>query len=472
MASKKSKKIIKKLIIIYFIYLYVGMVLLFLKDYEPLPLNDTKIYENFDNEKNRNDRAAIIEDRKFALTSRFRLLDEAKESVKILNYGTYKGEVENLFFGKVLQTADRGVKVQIVFDGFVNNLKGPFNKNKSALSNHPNIEIKFYEKPNLLKPWTIHNRLHDKIWIVDNRFALSGGRNIDDRFYLDEEDLNRAVVHDRDVLIFNSNNSKDSSINDFKNYFDEIWNHSFTKYPRLTINENSGEKQKDKLLNYIKYLETEKDVSWKKPIDWMELSYPTENILFVTNPIKRFKKPPIILDTLVSFFEVSEDLIIAQTPYAVLNEELQEYFKGENIKGEFHLLTNSLYSSPNFAAMSGVKKYEDELNNLFDQIYEYQGKGSIHGKSYLIDNKISIIGSFNLDPRSAFLSTENLVIIESEEFNKALYENMLKLVEKSNSKLENKSLSSTEDFKKEPSMKKKAIFSFLRLFYYPYDELL
>ena len=33
--------------------------------------------------------------------------------------------------------------------------------------------------------------------------------------------------------------------------------------------------------------------------------------------------------------------------------------------------------------------------------------------SYIFDQRTSIIGSFNLDPRSAFLSTESVVVIDS-----------------------------------------------------------
>ena len=39
----------------------------------------------------------------------------------------------------------------------------------------------------------------------------------------------------------------------------------------------------------------------------------------------------------------------------------------------------------------------------------------LHAKSMVIDNKTTVIGTFNLDPRSANLNTECLVVVDSEK---------------------------------------------------------
>lgn len=465
---------IKKLISIYILYAVILGALIFLKDYKASSFTEQiNVEKYYADDIGTNDRAAIIEDRNFALTTRFRLLDEAEESVKILNYGTYEGEVCDLFIGKIIQTANRGVKVQIVFDGFVNNLRGPLNQKKWALVNNPNVEIRFYEKLNILKPWTIHNRLHDKIWIVDNQFALSGGRNIDDRFYLDKDKIKRSVVNDRDVLVWNrTNSSENTSIEDFNRYFDEIWTSKYTKICNSKFEDKLGKDKRKELLSKVETLESNNEVSWKKPINWMEISYPTDKISLVTNPVTRFKKTPIVLGTIAKFFENAEDMIIIQTPYAIYNKELQQFIKSEEVKGDVHLLTNSIYSSPNPLALSGTEKYRNDLISLSKQIYRYQGDGSIHAKSYIFDDHISFIGSFNLDPRSAFLSTENMVIIDGEEFNKALYNNILNTMEKSSLDLDEESLTEENEKPKEISKKKDTLFSIIKFLFYPFDELM
>lgn len=54
------------------------------------------------------------------------------------------------------------------------------------------------------------------------------------------------------------------------------------------------------------------------------------------------------------------------------------------------------------------------------KIYEYEGGISYHGKSITVDDNLSIIGSFNMDMRSAYLSTELMLVIDSEDINKQL----------------------------------------------------
>ena len=53
-------------------------------------------------------------------------------------------------------------------------------------------------------------------------------------------------------------------------------------------------------------------------------------------------------------------------------------------------------------------------------LYEYQGDGSLHSKAYIIDERISVVGSYNLDPRSTYLSTESVLVIDSKEFAEVL----------------------------------------------------
>ena len=49
---------------------------------------------------------------------------------------------------------------------------------------------------------------------------------------------------------------------------------------------------------------------------------------------------------------------------------------------------------------------------------------SYHGKSVLIDDNISVIGSFNIDMRSAYLDTELMLVIDSKDINRELNQSM------------------------------------------------
>ncbi len=470
--AKKSYKLIKKLLALYIVDFFFFSVLINLFTYKPSNKLKSKILEGYYSDEPSTDRAAIIEDRKLALTVRSRLLEEAEDSVKILCYGSYEGEISELFYAKILQVADKGVNVQIVFDGLVNNLKGPLNKNKLALINHSNVEIKMYDRIHPLKPWAFNNLLHDKIWIVDDKFALSGGRNLDDRFYLEEERLEVPLVYDRDVLIYNPKNSKEgSSIEEFHRYFQEVWQNSSSKGFRRKF-DYRGTRQKARLLSHLNEVENSDNAYWQEPIDWLEISHPTNKVSLVTNPLRKFKQNPHVLEVLSLFFNEADERIIAQSPYVILNKEMREYIDKDSIDAGVQVLTNSLYASPNFSGMAGMGKYEDELMDWAEQIYLYQGKGSVHGKAYVIDDRISLIGSFNLDPRSAFLSTENLVVIDSKAINQVLYENILELMKDSTSKIEDANTLVAVQEAKEASTLKKMVYRFVKIYMYPYDKML
>lgn len=71
---------------------------------------------------------------------------------------------------------------------------------------------------------------------------------------------------------------------------------------------------------------------------------------------------------------------------------------------------------------SGADIYEFMLSaeNLRGQEHDRERKQSsfsvLHSKTIVFDDDISWIGSFNLDPRSAYYNTENVAIFESRDF--------------------------------------------------------
>ena len=108
-----------------------------------------------------------------------------------------------------------------------------------------------------------------------------------------------------------------------------------------------------------------------------------------------------------------------QSPYIIPTRAMRRVMSFE-YDATTYALTNSMYASPNLFAMAGYQKHRGWVKGHIDHLYEYQGPGSIHAKTYVIDGRISAIGSFNLEARSSFLSTESMVVIDSEAFTHAL----------------------------------------------------
>lgn len=55
---------------------------------------------------------------------------------------------------------------------------------------------------------------------------------------------------------------------------------------------------------------------------------------------------------------------------------------------------------------------------------------AVHTKTVLIDDNISIIGSYNLDMRSTYLDTELMLVVDSEQLNSSIRDKIEQYKEK------------------------------------------
>lgn len=295
-----------------------------------------------------------------------------------------------------------------------------------ALMAHPNINLAFYEEFDWLRPWTWQNRMHDKYMISDKEYVLTGGVNLEDAFFVKDDE---EAVYDRNVVIKNDVPERfdESVLKEYTDYFESMWYHPYTSIrPSYILNKykvlaSTSYKQ---LTEAIEKAEEENRYGAGESIAWDEHFYTTKKVSLVTNAIQRWKKDPYILATLGRFFDEAEESVVFQSPYVVPSKEMREYISLEGTDADIFILTNSMAVSTNFPAISGQRKYLQELSDKTTQLYHFQGKGYIHAKAYLFDRRLSLIGSFNFDPRSSFLSQENLVIIDSYDLAAALGESI------------------------------------------------
>ncbi len=466
MSRRRPKfKVLLTLTISFLAYILITGFFLFLVQ-RPLPPKSNP--ERFYSDTQGPDRALIIEERPFAAEVRLNLIQRANSSIRLAYYAVHDGLSGDIFYATLLEAADRGVKVELLFDGIFHNLKGRERSTYWALVDHPNIRVKFFEPLNILKPWTFNNRLHDKFIIVDETYLLLGGRNIGDKYFL--ESYTGQFVEDRDVLILNTakNNLEKSVLGEFVTYFDYLWSHEYSverdsALPKHRLSRALA-RQKE-LTETLSESKGEHPTPFNNHYDWEALTLPTNKVTLLSNPVVRLNKPATILAEIVALAERAEESLLFQSPYIILDRHMRSYL-GEKWSADLYLLTNSTYSSPNFFAISGYLKHRNKLARQATTLYEYYGEGTIHAKSYIFDQRLSIIGSFNLDPRSAFLSTESVVVIDSPLVAEALSDNMVKLIE------ESAPYPSNESSPKKTPFNKRLLIGIVRLLLYPFDPLL
>lgn len=425
MDRERVREFFRKSFKLYIIYVFIFAVLIFAvhKPKENLDF----FTNNYDNlEEVNKDRVALVESGEDAALVRLNLIENAQESLDISYYTFTDGKSTEIILGSILEAADRGIEVRILLDGIFHNFKRDLKDTIYGFELHPNIELKFYQPLKLLSPLSWNNRLHDKIIIVDEKLVLIGGRNIGDRYFR-EDMMKDDFVKDRDVLIYKDEFLDDSSsvITDMENYYAKIWNHEYSKPSIKKI--KPKEEDKGKVFNdnlRFKYMEFKEEyIEHLKYTDWYKNTIPTENIKFVYNPIGRTNQDPWCLRELLTLASQAKESIFIQSPYVIPSRNMKAKFSQYHIDyKKVTMLTNSLSASPNPLAVAGYSNSKEEIIDSGVEIYEYQGPKSIHSKTYIIDEYISVIGSFNFDARSSYINTESMVIISSEKFAENLKE--------------------------------------------------
>ncbi len=166
------------------------------------------------------ERVLCIDDNREALIWRLRLIDRAENEIIL---STFDFRVDNSgkdMIAALNEAAERGVNIKILVDGISGDMYLRCNRLIGALAANTNVTNQAYNPINLMTPWKINYRLHDKYLIVDGKQYLLGGRNTNDLFlgeYKDKEDRNI----DREVLV--CSDGTNSSTEALTAYFAKIW---------------------------------------------------------------------------------------------------------------------------------------------------------------------------------------------------------------------------------------------------------
>lgn len=251
------------------------------------------------------ERVLSIDNNMDALLWRLRLIEAAKERVALSTFDFRDDESGQDMMSALLHAADRGVEVQILVDGINGALWLTRSKNFRQLAAHECVEVKFYNPVNLLKPWKINYRMHDKYLIADDFAYILGGRNTNDLFLGNYKD---SYNEDRDILVYETVPGKGSSYIELQEYFEKIWSlpccKQFEKRGGGEYLEEHYWKVREKYPEA--FLETE----------WETVTIGANGIELCTNPIEPENKRPQLWERLALEMGQADDILI-QTPYII-----------------------------------------------------------------------------------------------------------------------------------------------------------
>ena len=416
------KKIPWGWVIVVLILIYVGALTLPYVAHKKVSSTFVKDFEkrSFTNDQAGTERVFYLNDNVEALLYRLRMAEEAKKEIILSTFDFNSDHAGHDIMSVLYQAANRGVKVRIIVDGISGFLDLKGDPWFQALVSHDNVNILTYNPVNLLKPWTMQARLHDKYFIVDDKMYLLGGRNTANLFLGDYSSKKNI---DRELFVYETQASSGSSIYQLKDYFEHVWTSQDSK-------NYTCRKMTDTVKNCITQLEKQYlDLQTQYPQayetwNWESLTKETQKVSLLSNPVNAGNKEPWMWYALNQLMKQGEKVTI-YTPYIICGKEMYQDLHQLMQNGTcVDIITNAVSSGAN---PWGCTDYLNQKENIWKtgaNVYEFMGKHSCHTKALLIDNHMTILGSYNMDMRSTYQDTELMLVVDSPELNAEIAKEM------------------------------------------------
>jgi putative cardiolipin synthase len=389
--------------------------------------------------------------------ARVQMIAAAEKTIDLQYYIFHGDETGRLLTEALLRAADRGVRVRVLVDDGATTAG---DEQLLALDGHPSIEIRIFNPfayrghANLLRAAEfafnsrrLDYRMHNKLLVADNSVALIGGRNIGNEYFqMDPE----TQVADDDVFAAGPIAAQLSET------FEEFWNSEFA-IPAEALGRKKEEaqdladhRQKERGgpakqlqtlptqgIDYVARIATGEPyagmISGRLPLVWAHAQVVCDSP-DKKNVASGARAGRLMLRPVAAAANAVQNELLMVTPYFVpADEELQILEDLRSRGARVRILTNSLESSEEPAAVSGYRRYRVPLLEAGVDLYEVRsllgntrgsgqtvaisrfGNYSLHAKLFVFDRRQLFVGSMNFDQRSKRLNTEVGLIIDSPE---------------------------------------------------------
>jgi putative cardiolipin synthase len=382
-----------------------------------------------------------------ALAARLWLAQKAEKTLDVQYYIFHGDKTGALVAQALMEAAERGVRVRILLDDIYTHRH---EADIMALYSHPNIEVRLFNpfhfrggNPLLqlgqyLRDERVNRRMHNKLFAADNQFAITGGRNVGDEYFVAHDDFSFV---DLDVL------ASGPVVGELSRSFDAYWaseaviparalpGYKLARH-RLPALKVALQNKKDELeqTDYGRELQS---VRFEQRLLSGELPAYLATARVVADPPEKVEgntpASQLLVGQLSGLGTDTRQEVIVVSPYFVpgkMGVGWMGYMRARGIR--VRVLTNSLAASDVPVVHAGYAKYRKALLELGVELYELKplpnasprktriigsgsSRSSLHTKSLVFDREKVFIGSFNFDPRSAWLNTELGLVIESRE---------------------------------------------------------
>ena len=386
-----------------------------------------------------------------AYTSRLALIDGAEKTLDLQYYAVLMDSSTEQIMARLRLAAARGVRIRILLDDF--NTAG-VNAEFLQLAFEPNFEVRLFNPlpgsrrsplgrmlTSLTDFQQVQRRMHNKLFIADNVMGITGGRNLGDPYFGQGSESNFV---DMDVL------AAGHVVRAMSASFDAYWNNPLA-YPAQSLLSRDEHPARPP----TRAVETG-DAPVAEMLDLSPARLVWAPALLLADKADKIADEELagddtVVDGLLHLMQTAQRDLFIISPYFVPGRSMMAVFAELRRRDvRVRVLTNSLASNDAPLAHVGYARYRKQLLALGVELFEmraeqgggsafgmgstgsmtgssprstpspagsgeaaFDSRASLHAKTLVLDEKLLVVGSMNLDLRSQLQNSEIALLVRS-----------------------------------------------------------
>jgi len=350
---------------------------------------------------------------------RLELIASAKKSIALEFFIYDVDDASRLLTQALIKKAREGVQVRILVD-----FSAPVFKLKPAyarLLGEAGVKVRYYNTSAVYRLVSIQHRSHRKLLIVDEETVLTGGRNIAND-YFDLSDHYNFLDSDLEVsgpivkTVFQS--------------FDVYWNSRLATEPATASGTDAEAarfvvpQERDAILR--ERLRAAGD-SYRQS----HTAHECRDLRFVTDFPNHGEASRNVFNAIVEELGRAKTEAVVESPYFVIKSGGYAVLDSLHKRGvHVRVLTNSLASTDASYAVAALYPWLGSLADTGLTLSAYGGaplpsqgtplrggtpRWGLHSKRGVIDGETTLLGTYNMDPRSANLNSELMFVCRGQK---------------------------------------------------------
>jgi cardiolipin synthase C len=349
---------------------------------------------------------------------RLELVASARTSIALEFFIYDVDDASRLITQALIRKAREGVQVRILVD-----FSAPVFKLKPAyarLLGEAGVKVRYYNTSALYRLVSIQHRSHRKLLIVDGQTVLTGGRNIAND-YFDLSDHYNFLDADLEI--------SGPIVKTVLESFDVYWNSHLATEPVPDPKPNA-EAETFVLPNPRDAPVLAKLRAAGESYRQSHQAHECRDVRFVTDFPNHGEASRNVFNAIVEELRDARREVVVESPYFVIKSGGYAVLEDLHTRGvAVRVITNSLASTDASYAVGALYPWLGSLADTGLTLSAYSGKPlplqstdlgggtprwGLHAKRGVIDGGTTLLGTYNMDPRSANLNSELMVVCRGQ----------------------------------------------------------